>query len=337
MSIRIQKSGLLTTVQDLGRYGHQKQGVVVGGAMDKLALRIANLLVGNEEDAAVLEISMQGPELQFETDCIIALAGADLSPSINNEPVRPWRPILVKAGSVLRYGRPQQGNYSYLAVAGGIAASVIMGSSSTYLRAQIGGLEGRALRSGDKLGFGETSDISKRLLSTLLLQTGKEGTFTEALWWPEPELLPKYEQSPTLRAVQGLEYYWFAENSQSYIWEQKYKLTHQSDRMGYRLQGTMLALAEERELLSTAVSFGTVQVPPQGNPIILMADCQTTGGYPRIAQVILADLSKLAQVQPGSIIRFEEVSLEEAHQLYYQQEKQVLALKQAIHYKLNQV
>lgn len=336
MGVKVLKPGLLTTVQDLGRYGYQKQGVVVGGAMDNLALRIANLLAGNSEGAAALEICMQGPELQFEQDTMIAIAGADLSASINDKPVRLWRPVLVKAGNTLRFGKPKHGNYTYLAMAGGINVPVQMGSRSTYLSAGIGGLEGRALRSADTLYFGELSELNRAMLSELLLQVKKDDTFTEASWSPEPELLPGYEQNPVLRARGGLEYNWFSENSRGYIWSEKYQLTPQSDRMGYRLRGATLALEEEKDMLSSAVSFGAVQVPPQGSPIILMADSQTTGGYPRIAQIITADLPKLAQVQPGGIIRFEDVSLEEAQRLLYNQKKQVLALQQAIKYKLYQ-
>ncbi|SFG03155.1 5-oxoprolinase subunit C family protein [Pontibacter chinhatensis] len=337
MGLTVLKPGLLTTVQDFGRFGHQRQGVVVGGAMDKIALRIANLLVGNHENAAALELAMQGPALRFEQDQVIALAGADLSASINGEPIRLWRPVLVKAGSILRFGKPTYGNYAYLAVAGSIKVPQVMGSCSTYLRAGMGGLEGRALQKDDTLYFGETSETNKLVLSALLMQAKKETSFTEASWWPEPELLPRYEPNPVLRAMPGLEYSWFSENSREYIWQQKYKLTAQSDRMGYQVQGTALALEEKRELLSTAVTFGTVQVPPHGDPIILMADSQTTGGYPRIAQIITADLPKLAQVQPGGTIQFEEVSLEQAQHCYYQQEKTMLALQQAIHNKLNQV
>ncbi|WP_266206001.1 5-oxoprolinase subunit C family protein [Pontibacter kalidii] len=337
MGLKIRKPGLLTTVQDLGRYGYQRQGVVVGGAMDKVALRIANLLVGNAEGAATLEISMQGPEIEFEQDTIIALGGADLSASINDKPVRLWRPVLVKAGSILRFGKPRYGNYTYLAVGGGVDVPVVMGSCSTYMHAGLGGLQGRALRSGDKLYLGASSETNRQILSALLLQGKKEASFTEALWSPEPELLPAYAQYPVLRARGNLEYNWFSESSRGYIWQEKYKLLPQSDRMGYRLQGAMLVLEEERGMLSTAVSFGTVQVPKQGNPIILMADAQTTGGYPRIIQVITADLPKLAQVQPGGVISFEDISLEEAQRLFYQQELSMLALQQAILYKLNQV
>lgn len=336
MSLTVLKPGLLTTVQDLGRKGHQRQGVVVGGAMDKLALRMANLLVGNDENAAVLEITMVGPELQFEHDTLIALTGADLSASINEQPVRLWRPLLVKAGSILSFGRPMLGNYTYLALAGGIRVTEVMGSSSTYLRGKLGGLEGRALRAGDKLANGEINAESMLLLSDLLLHPKTEHAFIEASWSPEPELLPAYHPAPTLRALPGLEFNCFTENSREYIWQEKFKVSAQSDRMGYRLQGVSLTLTEEMELLSTAVSYGVVQVPPQGDPIILMADCQTTGGYPRIAQVITADLPILAQVQPSGVIRFEEVSLEEAQRLLYLQEKQLLALRQAILYKLHQ-
>ncbi|GHA55609.1 5-oxoprolinase subunit C family protein [Pontibacter akesuensis] len=336
MGITVHKPGLLTTVQDLGRYGYQKQGVIVGGAMDKLALRLANLLLGNEKNAAALEITQQGPELAFEQETLIALGGADLSASINGERVYLWRPVLVKAGSVLSFGKPLVGNYAYLAVAGGLAVPEVIGSRATYLRAGIGGLEGRALRSGDVLHAGEPNELNRLVLSRLLLRD-EQTAFTVASWFPEPELLPTYKPNPVLRALRGSEYTLFTENSQNYIWNEKFSVTIQSDRMGLRLQGAILALEQEAELLSTAVSFGAVQVPAEGSPIVLMADSQTTGGYPHIAQVISADLPQLAQVQPTKTIRFEEVTLEEAQRLYIQQEQNISGLKQAIYHKLHKV
>ncbi|GAB3818147.1 5-oxoprolinase subunit C family protein [Pontibacter rugosus] len=335
MSMYVLKPGLLTTVQDIGRYGYQKLGVVVGGAMDKLALRMINILIGNDEDAAVLELTQQGPEIRFDAEALIALGGADLSASIDEEPVRLWRPVLVKAGSILRFGKPLLGNYGYLAVAGGVAVPKVMQSRATYLRAGIGGLQGRALKSGDELQVGEYNETNRAILSELLLHNSN-AAFTEASWSPDPELLPDYEESPVLRAMRGTEYDLFSENSQGYIWKDKFNVTVHSDRMGFRLQGTVLALEQEAELLSTAVNYGAVQVPAGGNPIILMADAQTTGGYPRIAQIISADLPKLAQVQPNKAIRFTEVSLEEAQLLYFKQEQDIKALKQAIHFKQQQ-
>lgn len=335
MRITVQKPGLLTTVQDLGRYGYQRQGVVVSGAMDKAALRIANLLVGNLERAAALEVTQIGPALHFEQDTLITLGGAELSATIQEQPVRLWRPVLVKAGSSLHFGKPVQGSRTYVAVAGGIDVPELMGSRSTYLRAGIGGFQGRALQTSDAIPLGEPGETALLLLSELLLQAKKETAFTEAAWSPDPELLPVYQEHPELRVMRGPEFNLFSENSREYIWSEKFKVTPHSDRMGCTLQGQMLALEQPHELLSAAVYFGTVQVPPQGNPIILQADCQTTGGYPRIAQVITADLPQLAQVQTGKTIRFKEVSLEEAQQAFLLQEQQIRAIKQAIHMKFH--
>lgn len=335
MSLKVLKPGMQTTVQDLGRNGYQRQGVPMGGAMDKLALRIANLLVGNPENFAAIECCLQGPSLLFEHDTLICLGGANLSASIGGQPLRRWRPVLVKAGQELHFGKPMQGVYAYVAIGGGVAVPESLGSRSTYLRASLGGHCGRALNSGDILHQGSLTETGRSLLSELLLHGEACSAFVEALWQPEPELLPQYAQEPQLRAQQGLEYHLFSENSQEYIWSQKFKVSAQSDRMGYRLQGTVLALAEKKEMLSVAVVPGTVQVPPSGQPIVLMADSQTTGGYPRIAQVISTDLPLLAQMQPGQVVHLQEVSLEEAQQALYRCEKQLLALQQAIYYKIN--
>lgn len=334
MGINVLKPGLLTTIQDTGRYGYQKEGIMVSGAMDKIAIRAANLLTGNEQNLPALEITLLGPTLYFEADYLIAITGADLSPSINGAPVKLWRPTLVKQGSTLAFGAPRRGCRSYMAVAGGFDVPKVMGSYATYLRAGLGGFKGRALQTGDKLTCSKPGDNSE-LYWQQLHESISKNNYTQTTWAPAPELYPSYEDSPVIRAVKGPEYELFTTGSHDYLWTEKFMVTTTSDRMGYRLQGMPLSLTENKELLSTAVTFGTVQVPAQGQPIVLMADHQTTGGYPRIAQVITADLSLLAQVQPGKFISFEEVTLEKAQQLYIEQEQKIEQLEWAIRFKIN--
>ncbi|QCR23821.1 biotin-dependent carboxyltransferase family protein [Pontibacter sp. SGAir0037] len=332
MSLRILKPGLLTTIQDTGRYGYQKDGVVVSGAMDRVAHRIANMLTANPETEATIEITLQGPQLLFEKDHLIALTGADLSPTINGEEVKMWRPVLVREGSVLDFGAPKAGCRAYLAVSGGFKLEKTLGSYSTYMRAGIGGLNGRALQENDLIPCNGINATASSVMGELN-QKNTTASFAQTSWLPDPAYYPAYARDPVIRAVKGPEYDLFTDESKSNIWRSLFQVTSQSDRMGYRLIGLSLALKEPREIISSAVTFGTVQVPSQGHPIVLMADHQTTGGYPRMVQVVTADLPKLAQVVPGRGIRLEEVSLEEAQQLYLEQEKQLVQLKQAIRIK----
>lgn len=329
MGLEIQKPGMLTTVQDTGRNGHQKEGIVVGGAMDTFALRLANLLVGNTGDVATLEITLTGPTILFTEDLLIAITGADLSPTLNGEAIPVWRPVLVHKDDILSFGAPRSGCRSYLAVSGGVDVPQVLGSYATYLQAGIGGYQGRALQAGDAIPCHNPTAAGIALLEQL--RSGKQHPYTT--WTPDPQLYPAYQVNPTIRAIRGPEYELFSETSREQVWTERFQVSAQSDRMGYRLQGVSLFLQEPVELLSTAVTFGTVQVPPEGNPIVLMADRQTTGGYPRIVQVISADLPILAQVVPGHTIAFTEVSLEEAQQLYIVQEQRLSQLAQAIHLK----
>ncbi|BCJ86234.1 5-oxoprolinase subunit C family protein [Effusibacillus dendaii] len=328
MSIQVIRPGLLTTVQDLGRLGQQKHGVIVSGAMDPFALRIANLLVGNDEREAALEITLMGPTIRFQKDCVIAICGGNLSPKIDGQPIPDWRPVWVKQGSLLQFGSPQTGCRAYLAVAGGFDVPVVMGSRSTYLRAGIGGFYGRALREGDVLPIGcrsmwEAAEWRER-----------EGRFF-AGWFVDTRIRPKYGKNPTVRVMRGGEFDWFAKDIQQQFFAASFQVTPQSDRMGYRLSGPQLALSEPKELISEAVAAGTVQVPAEGNPIILLADRQTTGGYPKIAQVATVDLPILAQVTPGERIRFEEISLSQAQELYRLREREIGILRQGIKFRLD--
>ncbi|HET9506052.1 MAG TPA: biotin-dependent carboxyltransferase family protein [Hymenobacter sp.] len=332
MSLSILRTGLLTTVQDLGRPGYQHLGVVVGGALDALALRVANLLVGNAEGAAGLEITLLGPTIRFEADYLIALTGADLSPTLNGQPAPLHRPVAVRAGAVLAFGAARVGCRAYLAVAGGLAVPPVLGSRSTYLRAGLGGWHGRALHAGDELPVGALSLGAQRLWQ-LLRPADLPASWVTTRWLPSPALCPRPHAQPIIRAVRGPEYEQFGEASRQAFWRESFAITPAADRMGYRLQGPALTRDVPTELLSSAVTFGTVQVPPGGQPIVLLADAQTTGGYPRLAQVISADFGALAQARPGQALRFQAVSLCEAQALYLAQERRLRALRRAVEFK----
>ena len=332
MSMKVLRSGLLTSVQDLGRFGMQKHGVIVSGAMDAFALRVANLLVGNEEGDAVLEITMQGPILQFMEDSLIAICGGDLSPAINGHAISQWRPIFVKKGSQLTFGAVQSGCRSYLAAAGGINVPKVMNSRSTYLRAGIGGFCGRALKNGDELKLKRPSNLALRRMHRLSEKAGSS-SFSISDWSVSKEILPDYFPSSTIRVIPGGQFDWFTPQTREQFFKEDFFVTPQSDRMGYRLSGPQLQLTEARELVSEAVTAGTIQVPSDGNPIVLMADRQTTGGYPKIAQVATIDIPILAQMKPGEKIRFQKIQLEEAQELLRSREKELRLLKQGLSLK----
>jgi antagonist of KipI len=332
MSVTVLRPGLLTTVQDLGRYGYQKDGILVSGAMDVVALRTANLLVGNLESAAGLEITLLGPRLRFEAGYLIALTGANLSPTIQGQPVGLHRPVWVGAGTELAFGAPRVGSRAYLAVAGGFDVTQVLGSRSTYLRAGFGGLHGRAVQAGDELPVAAPTPVGQQL-GRAIANTRGAATWAQASWHANPQPYPP-QVPQRIRAIAGPEYEQFSASSQQALWEQAFTVTPQADRMGYRLQGPTLTRATDAELLSSAVTFGTVQVPAGGQAIVLLADHQTTGGYPRVAQAITADFSVLAQLRPGQELRFEQVSLADAHALYLAQERRLHALQRAIHSKL---
>jgi antagonist of KipI len=330
--IKIIKPGLLTTIQDLGRYGFQKFGVIVSGVMDSLSHRIANLLVGNEENAPTLEITMVGPVIEFERDTLISICGGDLSPSIDGKFVPLWRPVFVKKGSQLRFGQCKAGCRSYLAVAGGFDVPRVMGSASTYLRAGIGGFKGRPLQAGDELKLSPPNNRSIRMIHDFSSKLG-DRKFVGTKWSVSAEFIPISNKIPSIRVIKGRQYHLFSKESQKSFFREPFEITTQSDRMGYRLKGPILSLASAEEMISEAVNFGTIQVPPDGNPIVLLADRQTTGGYPKIGQVATVDLPYIAQLKPGDKIKFVEVSHEEAQRLYLEREREIQQLKRALSIK----
>lgn len=331
MSITVLHGGLQTTVQDLGRYGAQKYGVIVGGAMDPVSMRVANLLVGNMEGEGVLEITLFGTTLQFEQDQLVAITGGDLQPSIDGQPAPMWRPVLIRKGSVLQFKSAIKGCRAYVAFAGGIEVPRVLESKSTYIRAGIGGLSGRALQKGDRLVCGSiTGDISRLFIQQLEKQ---KQAFT---WSIDFTQLHSFENKRTIRVMHGSEFHRFSVKSREIFYSTPYQITTKSDRMGYRLEGEPLELSDRFDLLSEGVTYGTIQVPTSGQPIILMADRQTTGGYPKIGQVISADFPGLAQMQPNAEIRFIEASLEQAETALFKQEKKIANIALGIRLKAQQ-
>ena len=318
--LTIRKGGMQTTVQDLGRPGFQKYGVVASGAMDSYALRVANLLVGNDENAAALEIALVGPSIHFEEDYIISICGGDLSPEIDGKAAGLWRPISVAKGQTLTFGKLRRGSCCYVAIAGGIDVPEVLNSRSTYLRAELGGFQGRALKAGDRLAVGPA--IASRKLAA-----ERDSWFIPA---------PLHSSEPVIRVTAGRQFDLFTEESRERFFSESFSVNTQSDRMGYRLDGPSLALSEKKEMLSEAVVFGSIQVPSDGNPIVLMADRQTTGGYPKIAEVITADLPLVSQLKPGDRLRFKKVGIEEAQALLRLQEQKINCLKRAIRLKRRQ-
>jgi antagonist of KipI len=307
MEVTIRRAGMQTTVQDLGRPGYRAEGVPLSGAMDRFALRVANLLVGNPENAAALEFTLLGPGLQFSSPALVAVTGGDFGGEL---PM--WQPVHVPARTSVRFSAARAGCRGYLAVAGGFQVPSVLGSASVYLRAGFGGWEGRALREGDVL---PAPDLERHV---------------EAHWWIDPRILPEYSSSPTIRVLRGAQAHEFGRT----FFESTYRLTAQSDRMGLRLAGPMLVRQSQLELRSGPVVPGTVQVPPDGQPIVLMADAQTIGGYPQIAHVIRVDLPLVAQLRPGDTMSFAEVSLEDAHELALAREHALAMLRHGLAQKL---
>ena len=327
MTIRITDPGLLTTIQDLGRTGFQQYGVVVGGVMDEVAARLANIMVGNPEGEAVLEVTVIGPALIFDEAYLISICGADLSAKVDNIPLPLWRPVLVKKGSCLTFGRPQKGCRSYIAIAGGFDIPLVMNSRSTYVRGKIGGVEGRAMIAGDLLKPKEQLSSHARILIEFLSRKGSLTPFTTVNWTIPSHLRSTNQKNPELRMIKGPQISMFTSTSQEKFIQEVYKITPQSDRMGYRLSGSKLEVTSQCNILSEAVPMGTIQVPNDGQPIILMADHQTIGGYPKIGYVISVDLPRLSQAMPGEGVKFMEVSVFEAHQILIQRERSISQMK----------
>ena len=328
MSISVLNPGLLTTIQDLGRIGYQKYGVIVSGAMDTYATRLSNIMVGNDENEAVLEITLIGPSLKLEKGTLFSLTGGNLSPTINEKRIPMGRPVYATRDCVLKFGSCIKGCRSYLAVAGGFDVPKIMGSKSTYLRAEFGGFNGWGLKKDDVLSIGVKSSISNKIIKKMEDLKGN-GDFVSSTWYMK-NFMMQNPDSTVIRVFEDRQFNAVSEESINKFFNSKFNVENQSDRMGYRLSGEKIVLKEKLEMISEEVSAGTIQIPPDGNPIILLADRQTAGGYPKIAHVASVDIQKIVQLRPNDKITFKKITLKEAERLYFQREKDIVELKKSI-------
>lgn len=307
-SLRVITPGMLTTIQDRGRWGWQGRGVPVAGPMDPYSHRLANMLVGNEADAAALEVTLVGPEVEFDDERIAAVTGADFEVTVDSRAMPVDAPFAVGAGSILRFGNHRRGARAYLAVAGGIAVPPVLDSRSTHVPSAMGGLGGRALRGGDRLPLGKWGRESFRVAPSapfFLLPDGRA----------------------TVRILPGPQLDRFASDALDVLQSAPFVVGAASNRMGFRLQGPALRHAGDAEMLSDATPLGALQVPAAGQPILLMADRQTTGGYPSIATVISADIGLAGQLAPGDSISFVVSTLPEAMAALVAQEQTLMAFE----------
>jgi len=311
--IEVRAPGLLTTVQDLGREGFGPMGVSASGAADPVALRIGNRLVGNAEGAAGLEMTLLGGTFVFPERAVVALTGSEFGATLDDEPVEMWKSVEIRQGQTLRLGATRTGARCYLCVRGGIDVKLFLGSASTHLLSGLGGFQGRALRAGDVLRIGTASGSFRTFR--------KRSVSARAV----TRLAPR----KVLRVTAGPQSDWFSQEVQDVFYAGTYRVTEESNRMGLRLQGAAIASAIPGEMISEGVSLGAVQITAGGLPIILFVEQQTTGGYPKIANVISADLSSLGQLRPRDEIRFELLEMETARALLLEQEK-LLASKELI-------
>jgi antagonist of KipI len=328
MALKMLRAGILTTVQDLGRWGYQRFGVSVGGVMDEVSHRLCNWLVGNDEAQASVEMTLVGPGFTVTRDTLLAACGGDFEPRINGESMPRARPVLVRAGSVLEFGPCRTGCRGYLALAGGVQVPLVMGSRSTYLRGAFGGFHGRALRRGDLL---DTPALDPARFPGLhqKLAVGRARMAYPA--WSAAERVDLLMPGPyPIHFVPGRHWPLFAEATRERFCASEYRIGPQSDRQGYRLGGPTLVPERPIEVISEGVAFGTIQVPPDGEPIVLMASRQTTGGYPRLGEVASVDLPLLAQLPPGSAVRFQPIALEQAQSLLLAREREMARTREAI-------
>jgi antagonist of KipI len=313
MSIVFLTNSLLTTVQDLGRNSFRRFGINPNGAMDKTSTRLINILLGNDENESVLEMHFPAPKILFEANAVIALGGADFGAKLNEKEIENWRPVFVEKGSILNFTKKTFGSRAYLSIKDGFKIEQWLGSASTNLKAKVGGYEGRSLHKDDRLFLKQTASYEGRKTNFKISKS----------------LLPLYSSYPTVRVVAGAEFERLSADSKKKFQSQNFTIRNESDRMGFRLNSENLNLREKLELISSAVGFGTIQLLPDGQLIILMADHQTTGGYPRIAHIITCDLPLVAQLGANDKLNFKVVTIEEAENLTLAFEKDLNLLKTA--------
>lgn len=330
--ITILNGGIHSVIQDLGRTHYQQYGVIVSGAMDRYALRIANLLVGNAQYEAGIEITFGKTSILFHDERVIAITGGNLRPEINDEPIKNNQPFLVMEGDVLQFKTPTFGCRAYLAISGGFKINKILGSKSTYEKARFGGWKGRVLKRSDEIPLGLLGTANKQFKKQLNSHKNTPNWSVNCR-----DFYAKQEEIIPIHVLPGLECELFNKSSIQQFEQLIYTISSHSNRMGYHLESAAtINLAQAKEILSEAVTFGTVQVPPSGKPMILMSDAQTVGGYPKIAQVLSSDFSRLAQALPGQKIQFKFVDIQTAQKKLFEYEQYIRQIKSSIQLQINQ-
>ena len=319
MGIRVLKAGMLTTVQDLGRTGYQSQGFSVAGVMDVRSFKIANLLLDNPENEAVLEFTLIGPTLQFTSETIVAITGGDFTPTLNGEPVPMYQALYINRGDILKFGSARTGSRGYLSFSSYLDIPGVMGSRCTNLKSRIGGFKGRKLKDEDYINF----RIKRRYLPFFLSRKLKPDDFSQ--------------ESAVLRVVMGPQDDMFDRQGIETFLSREYTVTSDFDRMGCRLEGPFIAQKASMDMISDGIAYGSVQVPSHGKPIILLSDRQTTGGYPKIATVASVDIPKLVQRKTDHRIRFEAIRVQEAQKLYLEEERAYEKMRNEIHVPCKEV
>jgi antagonist of KipI len=293
--IKILDAGPQTTVQDLGRTGQMRYGIPPSGPVDRFAFVLANRLVANPDNAAALECTLIGPRFEITAGGAIAVTGADMPVSVNGQDAAGWRTIAVKPGDVVKLGPARTGVRSYIGFAGGLDVPLVLGSRSTYLRGRVGGLQGRALKKGDELAIFRSDPVRPCRVS--------------------PRAIPDYAGEPTVRAVLGPQADRFTAEGIRALFGGRYEVLPQSDRMGSRLRGPRIEHARGHDIVSDGIALGSIQVPGDGQPIVLLVDRQSTGGYTKVATICSSDIWRVGQARPGQSLRFQSIGVEEAHRL----------------------
>lgn len=310
---QILNPGLFTTVQDFGRFGYESLGTPTSGAMDEFSFKVANILVGNPVNEPVLEATFLGPSIKFLKDAFISVTGANMAPVINGTKRPVWSSFHVKKGDTLSFLPINEGCRAYIAVAGGIKVRSVMGSASTYVRGKLGGISGRPLKKGDTIEVKDVNIADKKPCKV------------------KSDYIPTFSNQTTVRVVLGPQDDYFSKYAIKKFLSSTYTLTNESDRMGFRLEGPEIKPVDNKyDIITDGLIPGSVQIPGNGKPIIMMKDAQTTGGYVKIANVISVDLPKLAQLKPKDKLRFEKVSLDRAHKLLKDFSKIISQIKEEL-------
>ena len=309
MGIIFHDGGLLTTVQDAGRRGYQRYGLGVSGAVDVQSYVYANVLVGNVNNEAVLEITLLGPKIEFTSSAVIAITGGNLSPALNGEPCPMYRAIKIKQGDMLSFGAVKSGCRAYIAFAGGLEITPIMGSRSTYIKANLGGYEGRKLMQGDEIAFRKPGACPPNVENRAM---------------KAPHFRGKYE----VRVLMGPQEESFTDDGVHTFLNSDYSVTNEFDRMGYRLTGPKIQHVKDGNIITDGIAFGAIQVPDGGEPIIMLSDRQTTGGYAKIASVINVDMTMIAQCKAGDTVRFVKTDIETAQDVFVAQKQKYKELRE---------